>query len=76
MEAKNDSSITSDAAFVKLLKLVREHNDPEAMIAILDFFEQDIVRLSRYIRIPREDAIQIITLELMTLLKDSEKNIY
>ncbi|MBJ8192867.1 helix-turn-helix domain-containing protein, partial [Bacillus cereus] len=49
MEKENAQRVISDAEFVQLLKLVRS-GDQEAMCRILQLFEEDIQKTSRYIR--------------------------
>lgn len=52
------------------------HGDPvpyiglrDAMLELLNFFEKDMLKLSRYIQIPREDALQSMKLEMIELFK-------
>lgn len=69
MEKENDSTIKSDEEFMSLLLRVQEQNDQQAATMLLDFFEQDMVRLSKFIRMPKEDAIQSMKVELFELFK-------
>ncbi|MBT2289683.1 hypothetical protein J7E73_11160 [Paenibacillus albidus] len=69
MEKENDTGIISENEFLNLLSLVQEENDELATLKLLDLFEQDIMRLSRFIRLPKEEAIQCMKVELIELLK-------
>lgn len=71
MEKKISDLSLSESEFVNLLHKSRQ-GDIEATSQILDFFRKDILNLSCYIRMPREDAIQSITLELLQLLKKDD----
>ncbi|QQZ59956.1 hypothetical protein JI735_25830 [Paenibacillus sonchi] len=69
MEKENDSGIISENEFLKLLFLVQEQNDEIATLKLLDFYEQDIIRLSKFMRVPKEEAIQGMKVELIELFK-------
>lgn len=43
--------------------------DKEATQRILDYFRDDIERLSGFLRMPREEAVQTLTLELLELVR-------
>ncbi|ASR49502.1 hypothetical protein B4V02_23850 [Paenibacillus kribbensis] len=58
----------SDDEFMKLVKLAQTESDVEAMNAIFQYFDQDIKRLSKFIRMPEEDAIQNMKTELLELI--------
>ncbi|ACL75842.1 hypothetical protein Ccel_1489 [Ruminiclostridium cellulolyticum H10] len=45
-----------------------QQGDKEAMDKILELFTPDIDYLSRYIMLPREDAIQTLKTELMSII--------
>ncbi|AUJ88462.1 helix-turn-helix domain-containing protein [Paenibacillus jamilae] len=68
MEKENAQRVISDAEFVQLLKLVRS-GDQEAMCRILQLFEEDIQKTSRYIRMSREDAVQSIVTDFIEELQ-------
>ncbi|WP_256026478.1 helix-turn-helix domain-containing protein [Paenibacillus polymyxa] len=51
-----------------MLKLVRS-GDQEAMCRILQLFEEDIQKTSRYIRMSREDAVQSIVTDFIEELQ-------
>ncbi|MEF3305641.1 hypothetical protein [Paenibacillus sp. GYB003] len=42
--------------------------DSEALLWLLKYFEQDMIELSRNIRMPQEDALQSMKLELIELI--------
>ncbi|WP_244188399.1 helix-turn-helix domain-containing protein [Paenibacillus kribbensis] len=68
MEKESSSRIMSDDEFMKLVKLAQTESDVEAMNAIFQYFDQDIKRLSKFIRMPEEDAIQNMKTELLELI--------
>ncbi|WP_068500372.1 helix-turn-helix domain-containing protein [Paenibacillus kribbensis] len=68
MEKENAQGIISDAEFIQLLKLTRS-GDQEAMFRILQLFEEDIQKTSRYIRMSREDAVQSIVTDFIEELR-------
>lgn len=73
MEKKDDSRDLSENEVLELLMLIQKENDEIATLKLLDFFEQDILHLARFIRMPREDAIQSMKVELIDLLKRKRK---
>ncbi|MNW62421.1 hypothetical protein D3C74_405490 [compost metagenome] len=58
----------SDDEFMKLIKLAQTQSDVEAMNAIFQYFDQDIKRLSKLLRMPKEDAIQSMKTQLLELI--------
>ena len=74
MEKENAQRVISDAEFVQLLKLVRS-GDQEAMCRILQLFEEDIQKTSRYIRMSREDAVQSIVTDFIEELRQELKTV-
>lgn len=68
MEKKISKLSLSESQFIELLEKVRQ-GDKNASLQIIYFFENDIIAMSRYIKMPKEDAIQSITLELLQLLR-------
>ncbi|QNV58609.1 hypothetical protein GMA19_03796 [Paenibacillus polymyxa E681] len=74
MEKENAQRVISDAEFVQLLKLVRS-GDQEAMYRVLQLFEEDIQKTSRYIRMSREDAVQSIVTDFIEELRQELKTI-
>ncbi|AEY65509.1 helix-turn-helix domain-containing protein [Clostridium sp. BNL1100] len=53
--------------FLEMVKKAQQ-GDKECMDKILDYFNADIEYLSRYIMLPREDAIQTLKIELMSII--------
>ncbi|WDM21111.1 helix-turn-helix domain-containing protein [Paenibacillus polymyxa] len=74
MEKENAQRVISDAEFIQLLKLVRS-GDQEAMYRILQLFEEDIQKTSRYIRMSREDAVQSIVTDFIEELRQELKTV-
>ncbi|WP_430628165.1 helix-turn-helix domain-containing protein [Paenibacillus alvei] len=74
MEKENAQRVISDAEFVQLLKLVQS-GDQEAMYRILQLFEEDIQKTSRYIRMSREDAVQSIVTDFIEELRQELKTV-
>ncbi|ASR46150.1 hypothetical protein B4V02_05315 [Paenibacillus kribbensis] len=68
MEKENAQGTISDAEFIQLLNLARS-GDQEAMFRILQLFEEDIQKTSRYIRMSREDAVQSIMTDFIEELR-------
>ncbi|MCE5168319.1 helix-turn-helix domain-containing protein [Paenibacillus profundus] len=68
MEEKMSQVSLSEDEFVELLLLARQNNK-EAITQLLYYFEKDIIYLSKFIKMPNEDAIQSIKLELLELIK-------
>lgn len=64
MEEKNASSAITDNEFVILLQEAKK-GQSEALLNIIELFRDDIERVSRTIRIPREDAVSHIVTELL-----------
>ncbi|MFM9279280.1 helix-turn-helix domain-containing protein [Paenibacillus jiagnxiensis] len=71
MEKENAQTFISDTEFNELLHLAKE-GSKEAMFNILSIFEQDILRVSKYIRMSREDVIQCILTDFIELLKNED----
>ncbi|MGN9170404.1 MULTISPECIES: hypothetical protein [Paenibacillus] len=68
MEEKVSLRIMSDDEFIKLVKLAQTQSDVEAMNAIFQYFDQDIKRLSKLFRMPKEDAIQSMKTQFLELI--------
>lgn len=68
MEKKDDSFTLTEAEFVALLARAYNH-DHNAILKLLYYFEPEMVRLSRYIQMPEEDALQSMRLCLIEQLK-------
>ncbi|MFS0838472.1 helix-turn-helix domain-containing protein [Paenibacillus sp. 1P03SA] len=71
MEKENAPLPISDEEFLQLVRLSKD-GDPEAMLRLLQVFEDDILKISRYIRMSREDAVQSIVTDFIALVKQSE----
>lgn len=71
MEKKGDVEVISDDELLKLIIEV-QNNDKHAMQRIIQLFEKDMIELSRYIRMPQEDALQSMKTELMDLIKNKK----
>lgn len=71
MENKDSSIPISEIEFLNLLSLAKQ-DDSEAILKLLEFFREDILALSKYIHIDREDAIQSMILELIELFKRTD----
>lgn len=71
MEKESASIPLTDSEFIALLHLAKQ-GDQEAILTLIHYFEQDISRLTRYIRLPREDAEQSLIAEMIDLFKNKE----
>lgn len=71
MEKENAPLPISDEEFLQLVRLSKD-GDPEAMLRLLQVFEDDILKISRYIRMSHEDAVQSIVTDFIALVKQSE----
>ncbi|MNO80583.1 hypothetical protein D3C76_717950 [compost metagenome] len=70
MEAKNDPKAITDSEFLNLLHLAKQ-NDPESMLQLIELFKGDILRLSKFIHMPQEDAMSEIVVEFLEFIKAS-----
>jgi|AraplaMF_Col_mLB_1032019.scaffolds.fasta_scaffold05845_6 Helix-turn-helix domain len=68
MEEESSQQTISDSEFLDLLPKAK-HGDSEALLNLIRYFEKDISHLSRFIRLPKEDAKQSIITELIEFLK-------
>lgn len=77
MEKKNSKVIITDTEFSHLLDEARNNNN-HAVLKLLSLFEPDILKLSSFIKMPKEDVMQSLKLELISLFKDpnSVKKMY
>lgn len=73
METKDDSKIISDDQLLKLLNAAKK-KEAEAMLQLIDLYIDDILRISKFIYLPEEDAISAIILEFLELIQESEYN--
>ncbi|HEX2928050.1 MAG TPA: helix-turn-helix domain-containing protein [Ruminiclostridium sp.] len=58
---------TNPHGFIETVRKAQQ-GDKESMDKILDFFTTDIEYLSKYIMLPREDAIQMLKIELISII--------
>jgi len=63
------STTTKPIAFEQIVKEVKKGDKP-SMNMVLDLFTNDIEYLSKYIMLPREEAIQILKIELLSIVYD------
>lgn len=68
MEKKNDSTIIPDSQFVALLEATK-NNDQEATMQLIELFKADIVKSSKYIHLPQEEAVASIIVEFLAYIK-------
>lgn len=69
MEKQNaESAQTEDEQLEQLIHRIQQHGDDAAMLAFLELFEEDMQQLARYMRMPREDAMQSLKLGMMELV--------
>lgn len=73
MEKEDDIRVVNDRELLALIKAVR-HKDPHAMMKLIELFEGEIARVSKFIPMPTEDAISTITLELLEIIIEQDKN--
>lgn len=71
MEAQNDPRVVPDDEFLTLLQRAKQ-NDPEAVLQLIELYKRDILRVSKYIHSPAEDAVSDIILEFLELIKEKE----
>lgn len=67
-ERDRNNKIQSDS-FTKSLEKA-QNGDKEAIQEILDTLEPDIKKLSKFIRLPKEDATQFLKVELINIVKN------
>ncbi|MEK5060770.1 hypothetical protein ACFSVM_14910 [Paenibacillus shunpengii] len=70
MEKKIDPEHIPENEFLRLVAGVKQ-GDEESMARIIEMFEEDMRLLSRYIPMPKEDALQSMKLELIELIRNS-----
>lgn len=58
---------TKPHGFIEMVRRA-QLGDKDSMAKLLDFFTSDIEYLSKYIMLPREDAIQMLKIELMSII--------
>lgn len=68
MEAKDAPAAVTDSQFAELLRAARQ-KQPEAMLRIIELFQEDIEMVSKHILISREDAISHIVTEILAFIQ-------
>lgn len=71
METKNASATISEREFLTLLQAAKQ-KDTEAMLQIIEIFKEDILKISTYIKLPTEDVVSHIILELLEAIVEDE----
>lgn len=71
METQNDRAIISDLELLELLQAAKQ-KDTLAMLKLIEIYNEDILRISQYIKMPKEDAISAIIVEFLDLLQATE----
>ncbi|SDM41897.1 hypothetical protein SAMN05428961_11713 [Paenibacillus sp. OK060] len=69
MEKKIVKIDISETDFVKLVQRSKE-GDHEAFLQIVDLFEEEMIELAKYIKMPKEDVLQSLKLGLLELIVD------
>ncbi|SDK98077.1 hypothetical protein SAMN05428961_103457 [Paenibacillus sp. OK060] len=67
MEKEDSKNVISEADFIALVQLART-GDQGAFLKIVDFFEEDMLQLAKYIKMPKEDVMQSLRLGLLELI--------
>ncbi|OPX43862.1 hypothetical protein CLHUN_23440 [Ruminiclostridium hungatei] len=71
MEKERIGVITTNPdRFIQIVKKAQQ-GDKMSMNEIINLFNDDIEYLSRYIMLPREDAIQSLKVELINIVNDN-----
>lgn len=65
-----ESVATSPYRFIQIVKQAQQ-GDKISMNEIINLFSDDIEYLSKYIMLPREDAIQSLRIELINIINDN-----
>ncbi|OBZ10675.1 hypothetical protein A8L34_19040 [Bacillus sp. FJAT-27264] len=68
METKDDPGIIPDREILELLRAAKQGNT-EAMLQLIDLYEEDILRISKFIHLPEEDAVATIILEFLEFIQ-------
>ncbi|MDN4619781.1 hypothetical protein QCD85_16855 [Paenibacillus sp. PsM32] len=77
METKNvKRNENEDEYILELIQKIKEKHDQESINAFLNLFEADMLFLSSYIRMPKEDALQSLKLGMIELLMDAQSDLY
>ncbi|MEK5400214.1 helix-turn-helix domain-containing protein [Paenibacillus sp. FSL K6-2859] len=71
MEKKDDTEIIPDGEFLELVRAAKK-KDPDAMLQLIQLYKEDIVKLSKFIHLPQEDAVSQIVLEFLECILRNE----
>lgn len=71
MENKDDAEMITDRQILELMQAVRQ-KDPEAMLQLIILYKEDIVNISKFIHMPKEDAVSEIILEFLEYIQRSD----
>ncbi|HBU83673.1 MULTISPECIES: helix-turn-helix domain-containing protein [Paenibacillus] len=71
MEEKDAQTIIPEDEFVELI-VAAKTQDSTAIIKLIELFEDDIKRLSKFIYLPDEDAFAEITTEFLEFVMQGE----
>ncbi len=69
METQKHSIPLPDPQFVDLVEQARQPNGQQAMLELISYYEPEMRKLSRYMPMPQEDAMQSLRLELIELVQ-------
>lgn len=72
MEEKDAQTIIPEDEFVELI-VAAKTQDSTAIIKLIELFEDDIKRLSKFIYLPDEDAFAEITTEFLEFVMQGEQ---
>lgn len=64
MEEKDDQTPIRDSEFISILGAAKK-KDSESILLLIDLFKDDIKQISRYIRLPEEEATSEIICEFL-----------
>lgn len=67
MQEKNVEPVISESEFIELLAAAKQ-NDQDAILQLIQLYQPDIEKLSRYIYLPSEDIASEIIVEFLELI--------
>lgn len=70
METKNSPFTLSESDFLSLLTQA-QLGDQAAMLQLVKYFEPDMIRYSRFIQMPKDDALQSLKLALIEMIRNT-----
>ena len=68
MEEKNVKPAITNREFLELLQAVKQ-KEADAMLKIIELFQEDFKNISKHIPIPKEDALSELITEFLTYLQ-------